>query len=208
MLTGLICTLLPNAWLLNYLAHAYLSFGSDAVLVGNLVSDFVKGRAWQDFPPPIQKGISLHRKIDTFTDAHPECRRARQYLSEAAGRYTGVFLDIIFDHFLANDSGRFSPGSLAPFAARVYDTIRMEPFPLPDMFLRMFHFMEAQDWLSNYAFREGIRRSLNGMVHRARYLSDQAPVYEAFVRYYEELGRSYQVFFPELEAYAREQFSS
>lgn len=197
-----------NDRLLNYLAHAYLSFGSEPVLVGNLVSDFVKGNAWQDYPEDIQKGIHLHRRIDSFTDTHPECRRAKQYLSNAAGRYNGVFLDIVYDHFLATDKERFPPGSLEPFADSVYHTIRQERFPLPDFFMRMFHYMESQDWLSNYAKREGIRRSVGGMVRRARYLPDDAPVFSDFEHHYDELKKSYQVFFPELEAFARAEFTS
>jgi len=190
---------------MNYLAHAYLSFGSDDVLVGNMVSDYVKGRGWERYPPGIQKGIHLHRKIDLFTDAHPVGFSARQYLAPAAGRYSGVFLDIVYDHFLATDPVRFTPSSLATFSRNVYGILRLETFPLPPDFLRMFQYMESQDWLSGYAHKEGIRRSLEGMVRRAKYLPDGAPVYACFEDHYEELRESYRVFFPELEAYAREE---
>jgi acyl carrier protein phosphodiesterase len=191
----------------NYLAHAYLSFGSDPVLLGNLISDFVKGKAVESYPEAIQRGIRLHRRIDHFTDTHPEVKRAAQYLAPAAGRYSGVFLDIVYDHFLATDEKRFTPQTLKSFSGQVYETIRDNEALLPDVFLYMFRFMEQQDWLYHYSTREGIRRSLSGMARRAQYLRDDAPVFEGFEAHYEELRRSYSVFFPELEAYAREQFA-
>lgn len=36
---------------MNYLAHAYLSFNDPEILVGNLISDFVKGKKKFDYPP-------------------------------------------------------------------------------------------------------------------------------------------------------------
>jgi acyl carrier protein phosphodiesterase len=192
---------------LNYLAHAYLSFGSDTVLVGNMVSDFVKGRAILDYPIPVQKGIKLHRLIDSFTDAHPVNKVTRQYLSPAVGRYSGAFLDIIYDHFLATDPTRFAPGTLRVFAARTYALLNEDSDILPPAFRRTLEYMEAHDWLFNYSSRMGIRRSLVGLVRRAAYLADDAPVYARFEQYYEELSDSYQVFFPQLEAYTRDQFN-
>lgn len=192
---------------MNYLAHAYLSFGSDTVLVGNMVSDFVKGKDVLNYPPPIQKGIRLHRLIDSFTDAHPVNKEARGYLRSGAGRYSGAFLDIIYDHFLATDPSRFLPGTLPAFAARTYALLNAEATGLPPNFLRMLTYMESQDWLSNYALRAGIRRSLEGMVRRAAYLSDDAQVYPLFEEHYVALGDCYRLFFPELEAYAKEQYT-
>ena len=55
---------------MNYLAHSYLSFSHEQ-LVGNMIADFIKNREREFLPSEIQKGIKLHRAIDTFTDAHP-----------------------------------------------------------------------------------------------------------------------------------------
>ena len=56
---------------MNFLAHAYLSFGQEEILVGNLVADFIKGKELRQFSEDIQIGILLHREIDSFTDTHP-----------------------------------------------------------------------------------------------------------------------------------------
>ena len=172
-----------------------------------MVSDFVKGKAVLDYPPPIQKGIRLHRLINSFTDAHPVNKGARDYLRAEAGRYSGAFLDIIYDHFLATDASRFPPGTLVPFAARTYALLDAEASLLPPDFLRMLAYMKSQDWLANYALRKGIQRSLEGMVRRAAYLPDDARVYALFEKHYGALEDCYRLFFPELEAYAKEQYT-
>ena len=100
---------------MNYLAHAYLSFGDPDILAGNMISDFVKGKKKFDYPERIQMGITLHRKIDEYTDTHPATRQAKQFLKTSAGLYAGSFVDIIYDHFLANDSYEFEEGALADF---------------------------------------------------------------------------------------------
>jgi len=52
---------------MNFLAHTWLSF-SDDELVGNMLADYIRNRERHLFSEGIQKGIALHRAIDTFTD--------------------------------------------------------------------------------------------------------------------------------------------
>ena|GEM_PF-29019 len=99
----------------NYLAHAYLSFGNAEIAVGNLISDFVKGKKKFDYPPVIQQGIALHRAIDSFTDSHPVTRQATAFFKADYGLYGGPLVDVIYDHFLANDPIRFpTAGNTSP----------------------------------------------------------------------------------------------
>ena len=93
--------------IVNYLAHAYLSFGIPDVVVGNLISDFIKGKKQLEYPDSIRKGITLHRAIDTFTDTHPVTRHAKSYFRAVYGLYSGALVDVAYDHFLANDPGVF-----------------------------------------------------------------------------------------------------
>ena len=60
---------------MNYLAHAFLSFRHPEILVGNMISDFVKGRKKDNYEDLVQKGIMLHRSIDSFTDLHEATSR-------------------------------------------------------------------------------------------------------------------------------------
>ncbi len=79
---------------MNYLAHAYLSFNDPEILVGNMISDFVKGKKKFDYPTGIQAGIMLHRIIDTFTDNHPCTGKAKSF-SAPLRLYSGAFIDVV-----------------------------------------------------------------------------------------------------------------
>ena len=68
---------------MNYLAHAYLSFNHPEIVVGNMISDFVKGKKKFDYSEGIQKGITFHRAIDEFTDSHPTTKKAKEFLRPA-----------------------------------------------------------------------------------------------------------------------------
>ena len=86
---------------MNYLAHIHLSGDDELVTIGNFIADGIKGKNYKKFPKAIQTGILLHRKIDSFTDTHPIVRTSTSRLHENYGHYSGVIVDILYDHFLA-----------------------------------------------------------------------------------------------------------
>ena len=186
---------------MNYLAHAYLSFSIPEIVVGNLISDFVKGKKKLDYPESIQKGIVLHRAIDTFTDEHEVTRQAKTFFRPDYGLYAGALTDVVYDHFLANDSQAF-PGGLAAFAENTYE--QLAPFqPLfPEKFARMWPYMRSQNWLYNYRTQEGIFHSFAGLSRRAAYMPSPEKACQVFETCYKELEACYSLFFPELAAFA------
>lgn len=183
---------------MNYLAHAYLSFRQPELLVGNLISDFVKGKKRFEFPAAIQNGIVLHRAIDVFTDEHPVNLEAKKIFRDATGLYSAAFLDVAYDHFLATDPIAFPGDALPTFSNWVYDTLQQHHIHFPEKFAGMFPYMKQQDWLSNYRHSWGIARSMEGLVRRAKYLQEAAPAIAAFEANMELLRNSYHRFFPEL----------
>jgi len=188
---------------MNYLAHAWLSFGIPEITVGNLISDFVRGKKKFDYPPKIQQGIALHRAIDDFTDTHDLTRRAKLLFKEAYGLYSGAITDVVHDHFLANDPLIFAtPASLETFAQNTYKQVGDWQEILPDRFSRMFYYMRTQDWLSHYRFREGLYNSLAGLARRAAYMGDAERACRIFDANYEELESCYTEFFPSLKDFA------
>ncbi|GAC1584972.1 MAG: hypothetical protein NVS3B19_01800 [Ginsengibacter sp.] len=100
---------------MNYLAHAYLSFSNPDVLVGNMISDYVKGKKKFDYPKGIQRGMDIHRAIDTYTDSHIIVKEAKQYFQKPYRLYSGAFIDVVFDHFLATDKKEF-PNDVSLYA--------------------------------------------------------------------------------------------
>jgi acyl carrier protein phosphodiesterase len=192
---------------MNYLAHAYLSFHNPEILVGNMISDFVKGKKQFDYPDNIQKGIRLHRNIDTFTDQHPSTKKAKEYFRSAVGAYAGAFMDVVYDHFLANDTNEFPADSLHSFASEVYSQLLAQQSYLPEKFARMLPYMSSQDWLYNYRYPEGIEKSFGGVVRRAQYLSGFGNAFGLFTDNYTQLQHHYHEFFPDLKKYASSQFA-
>lgn len=189
---------------MNYLAHAYLSFHQPDILIGNMISDFVKGKQQFDYAPGIQKGIRLHRAIDAFTDAHPTTREAKQWLSPAAGRYAGAYMDIVYDHFLALDQGEMKENDWSAFAGEVYDQLFLSQSMLPESFANLLPFMSHHNWLYNYRFKWGIQKSFKGLAARARYQSGSDEVFALFEAHYNNLGEAYQQFFPYVKNFAKE----
>ncbi len=190
---------------MNYLAHAYLSFQEPGIVVGNMISDFVKGKKKLDFSPTIQQGISLHRDIDNFTDAHNITTEAKQFFRPVYRLYAGAFIDIVYDHFLANDLNEFEgPEALQQFARQTYQTLAEYEAVFPVSFLQMFPYMRQYDWLSNYRLIEGMRRSFGGLVRRSLYMEDAEPAFDIFKENYDSLKQCYEQFFPSLKIYARQ----
>jgi acyl carrier protein phosphodiesterase len=181
---------------MNYLAHAYLSFNEPEILVGNMISDFVKGNKKFDYSSGIQKGIQLHRAIDQFTDDHPSTKAAKLYFKPAYRLYAGAFVDVVYDHFLANDINEFhSADSLADFAIQVYYILQSNFFHLPQRFQNLLPYMKSQNWLFNYQYRYGIEKSFGGLVKRAIYLHESATAFAVFNDKYDELKKCYNEFF-------------
>lgn len=187
---------------MNYLAHAYLSFNNTGILVGNMISDFVKGKKQYDYPDAVQKGIRLHRAIDGFTDQHPATREAKQLFKPAVGAYAGAFIDVVYDHFLAADETELAEPDLLLFANGVYTQLAEQQSLLPEKFAGMLPYMTSQNWLYHYRSEYGIEKSFGGLVRRASYLDDASAAFGVFRKEYAALQDYYRAFFPEVKTFA------
>jgi len=178
---------------LNYLAHAYLSFGDSEILTGNLIADHVKGRlALEKFPVGIKKGIELHRKIDSFTDVHPATQRAKIWFRGDYGLYSGAIMDTLYDHFLANDPKMFqSDAALLDFTLDVYTKVESQSDHFPEAFAKYFPHMREHNWLYGYKTLQGMQRSLQGLSRRATHMPPVDKAYLTFIAHYYELAQCY-----------------
>ena len=190
---------------MNFLAHAFLSFNDPDILTGNMISDFVKGKRKFDYPVSIQNGIYLHRQIDNFTDFHPSTAKAKEFFRPHYRLYSGAFVDIVYDHFLALDQQQFNrDNQLENFTQITYSLLEKNAFYFPHHFQKVFPYMKSQNWLYEYRLKEGMRKSFGGLVRRALYLNESDIAFQIFNEHYKELQNCYSEFFPELKEFASE----
>lgn len=178
---------------MNYLGHAFLSFGKRELLVGNMIGDYVKGsRELENYPEGIRKGIMLHRQIDEFTDKHAAATLAKHIFRPDYGLYAGAIVDVLWDHFLANDPRFFATvKDLEIFSKDTYAHLEASESLLPESFKPAFGSMREHNWLYNYRTVKGVEKALKGLSYRAKYLGDTTKAYQLFLQYFYELNQRY-----------------
>ncbi len=186
---------------MNFLAHIYLSGDDQDLTIGNFIADFVKGRSIEDFSPAVQKGIKLHRAIDHYTDTHPIVRKSKKRLWGKYRHFSGVIVDIYYDHFLAKNWHEYSNTPLGEYVDDFYQMITSQKDMLPEKVGLMLPYMIEKNWLVNYANLEGIENVMQGMSRRTKHHSKMEQSVEDLKEYYGEFEEEFREFFPELEGY-------
>ncbi|MEE9361032.1 MAG: acyl carrier protein phosphodiesterase [Cellulophaga sp.] len=193
---------------MNFLAHIYLSFNNDEITIGNFIADSIRGNKYKHLPANVQKGITLHRAIDTYTDAHPTVRKSTKRLHENYGHYSGVIVDIFYDHFLAKNWKQYSDVSLEIFVDNFYDLLEDNYEILPIGVKRMMPYMITDNWIFNYSKIVGISRVLNGVNRRTNNKSKMNFAVLDLERHYEEFEAEFTSFFEELTTYAKQKYTT
>ncbi len=154
---------------MNWLAHLRLSPPEPLVRLGNLLGDFLHGVDVATLPEAVQRGVRMHRALDAFTDAHPAFRRSRERIRPPFRRFSGVLVDVFYDHFLARGWAGFGDGRpLGAFTAEVYADLQRHAAWLPGRLREVGPRMAAQDWLGGYAEVEHVDTALSRMADRLR----------------------------------------
>ena len=189
---------------MNFLAHIYLSGDNDLLKIGNFMADSIRGNHYLDYPEEIKKGILLHRYIDTFTDAHPIYRKSKHRLHEKYGHYSGVIMDIVYDHFLAKNWARYSDTKLEEYADSFYKLLQHNYDILTEKTQGMLPYMMGRNWLVSYASMAGLEMILFQMDHRTK---NRVHMHEAIVEiqeFYTEFEEEFTLFFEELQQHCLE----
>lgn len=188
---------------MNYLAHAYLSFGYKELMVGNLIADFVKGNKLDNYPIEILKGIKLHRAIDRFTDEHGLVKEAKEYLKPEFRLASGIFIDILFDHFLANTKIYFNTNyDLLEFSLYVNNSIQEYKHLLNADMKLFFSYMNQYNWLYNYRTEDGLSKSIHGICKKYPRIGEGENAMKLILKNKSELQLKFEKFYPELEMYS------
>lgn len=183
---------------MNYLAHIYLSGKEPQVILGNFMADSIKGNQYKKYPKQIQKGILLHRHIDSTTDAHPSFRNSTRRLHANYGHYSGIIVDIFYDHFLAKNWDDYATISLEEFANKNYQLFKENHTLLTPQIQYMFPYMVQNNWLYNYQYLEGITDTLTGMNRRTKNKSGMDKATYELMEHYEAFEADFRVVFKTL----------
>lgn len=187
---------------MNFLAHIYLSGDEEEVIIGNFIADGIKGKKYQNYPLNIQKGILLHRGIDSFTDQHPTVRLSTKRLHENYGHYSGVIVDILYDHYLAKNWKSYHDVPLDEYVENFYDLLRSNFEMLPVRIKRMMPYMISDNWLLSYESVSGIGNILNQMNRRTNNESNMNFAVLELQKYYSEFEEEFTSFFEELRTFS------
>lgn len=188
---------------MNFLAHIYLSGEDEGITIGNFIADGIKGKKYVEYPPQIQKGILLHRAIDSYTDQHPTVKQSTKRLHKNYGHYSGVIVDILYDHFLAKNWKKYHDTPLAEYVEDFYELLRANFEILPSRIQRMMPHMISDNWLLSYASIQGISKILSQMNVRTKGKSKMNFAVLELEEYYTEFEQEFTDFFEELTAYAK-----
>ena len=189
----------------NFLAHIYLSGDNEELMVGNFIADFVKGKRKNDYPDRIRKGIELHRMIDDFTDHHSVTEQSKERLRPNYGKYSGIIVDLYYDHFLAANFEEYHNTSLAEFSQKTYSTLQRHWALLPEGVHYLLPFMVERNWLLNYATIEGIGRALSGLSIRVSFENKMGEAIHDLQEHYDAFESDFRLFFPLLENFVKTQ---
>ncbi|MBT8287192.1 MAG: DUF479 domain-containing protein [Flavobacteriaceae bacterium] len=190
---------------MNFLAHIYLSGENQDVMIGNFIADGIKSKDQHIYPKDIQKGILLHRAIDTYTDSHPTVRKSKKRLFERYSHYSAVIVDILYDHFLAKNWHQYSDIPLNDYVDDFYRALERQYEILPARYQTLAPFMIRDNWLLGYSTIEGITKALEGMNRRTKNRSKMNQAVDELRTYYAEFEEDFTHFFDELIQFASEQ---
>ena len=105
----------------------------------------------------------MHRAMDDFIDHHPVALRSKHRLRPRHGLYSGVLVDMIYDHLLAAGWENHHPENLETFSQQVY--LRLKNFEeyFPERSKRIIQVMSEHNWLLMYRDKNQWKEILQSM---------------------------------------------
>lgn len=183
---------------MNFLAHIYLSGNDNLLKIGNFMADSIRGNHYMDYPDSLRKGILLHRYIDSFTDAHPIYRKSKHRLHSKYGHYSGVIMDIVYDHFLSKNWSVYSDEKLEDYADDFYKLLQYNYAILTEKTKGMIPYMIENNWLVSYSTLAGLEMILFQMDYKTQHRANMQEAIVEVQEYYSEFEEEFTLFFEEL----------
>lgn len=186
---------------MNYLAHCYLSCSDEDLMIGNIITDFMRKREESNYSGQVLVGIQLHRSIDSFTDKHPASLRLREILRKRHDKYAPVVVDLIWDRMLCLNWSHYSGSDLKKFVQPIYKTLLQRRGELPQKFETKLDGMIKSDFLLAYSSKESMRKALHWMDDRVKFPSNFVGAIDDLEENQSEISELFKSFFPDVIAH-------
>lgn len=194
---------------MNLLAHLHLAEPHEGLMLGGVVADFASAAEIAALSADVQAGVRLHQLIDGFTDRHPLVHASIGRVSARLGWFSGIVIDIYYDHLLTRHWDKYSAIPLSDFARSAYQALdRLFPAAPPDAQAFIRRFID-RDFIREYSTVQGItttlervsRRIAERIPKRAIWLPDAM---SDLIAADAGLESDFLKFYPKLLAFARE----
>ena len=183
---------------MNYLAHFYLSYGDEEVLLGNFLGDFVRNKDLDSLPEKVQLGVKVHWEIDRFMDTHPIVKKSKEKLKRHS-HYASVIIDVLYDHFLAKHWHQYHDEQLVKFSSDCYNVIEDRRELLNHKAAMLFYYMKKRDWIQYYPTVEGISGIFRSMAKRTPYDTSMGTAGIDLQNHYNDFEGEFLTYFPLIE---------
>ncbi|MCQ2973825.1 MAG: ACP phosphodiesterase [Bacteroidales bacterium] len=194
---------------MNFLAHIFLSGDSALIKVGNFVGDWVKGSMISinaKYPPEMAKGIRMHRYIDNFTDTNDIVINSIYRFKPILGRYAGVAIDVIYDHFLAKNWNQYSNISLDNFVNTFYEYCIQYFDILPKNLQPLIPHLIISNRLKSYETIKGISAAFKTMECQTSFPKKTNDIIEILKINYTDIENEFGEFFEIIQKSIQKEF--
>ncbi|MDR0712951.1 MAG: ACP phosphodiesterase [Bacteroidales bacterium] len=191
---------------MNYLAHTYLSGDNDDIKIGNFLGDWVKGSDYLNYSEDIRTGILLHRNIDSFTDRHPIVHLSAGRFQQRYAKYSGIIIDILYDHFLASNWSAFNEMNLHDYVNRIHNIMLNNLEILPERLQNHLPGFMNERWIERYATIDGIRDVLDTMSKRTSLPNETEFAISVMEAFYDNFRYEFFDFFGQIIEFVETKF--
>ena len=168
---------------------------SPVAAAGNLTADFCREKGSEAF----QRGVRLHRRIDSFTDSHAEVIQARPLFTGKLRRFSSVLVDLVFDLCLSRTWSQWCPDEpRLDFIDRHLASFLQVSDQIPAPASLVIHAMQKGRWMHAYDDISGIEATISRIVHRRPKFAPMLDAAPVIAERYEDLHRQFLRFYPHL----------
>jgi len=162
------------------------------------MADFMRNVDQESLPEKVWEGIQLHRSVDSFTDSHKIVKDLRKCFSREKRRFSGIVLDVVFDHFLIKHWNKYDSRDFNGFVDECYRDLMDHRELMPERMEMVVGWMIKRDWIRSYEELDHVGRALDGLASRLKLKHDFHGSIDEVYKNYETIENGFIQFFPEL----------